>query len=74
MKNNWTRTDLTGHQWFTGKYCHLFGHITDNMLSDTKGVYIDATNGIVGISYFNDWGGATRPRIFCNEDDFRIDE
>ena len=53
----------------------MYGKITSNRLRDSKGVMI-WPDGYMWIAYYDDdeKGYATAPRIFCDEDEFRMIE
>ena len=73
--NNWSKTDLTSQQFIECENHHMYGKITSNRLRDTKGVMI-WPDGYMWIAYYDDdeKGYATAPRIFCDEDEFRMIE
>ena len=71
-ENNWTVTDITS-QWGRNYVSDdIYGQITGNDLSNTKGVCI-SQYGYVCICHFNENGNATEPMIYCNADEFEIE-
>ena len=66
IKQNWSQVDMTTHKCFKdNKGYTCYGKQTDNRLINTNGVKIYPYDGDVDV---------TKPRIFCNEDDFDIYE
>ena len=63
MKSQWETNQEWGY--------HMFGHTTDNRLRNTNGIYINQYGG-VDICHFDEDGSATKPQIYCDEDDFEI--
>ena len=73
-ENIWTIEDMAAHQWNTDKYGYIvYGKMTDNRLRNTNGVKIYPNYG-VHICHFDYTGNGTDPRIYCDEDEFKIHE
>ena len=55
---------MTGHHWLKLDNLHIYGHIKNNKLINTKGIEINESE--VLIAQFNENGTAIRPCIRCD--------
>ena len=51
---------------------HLYGHITDNYLRNTRGIGIFKNE--VHVGFWNEIGDVVEPFIYCNTTDFVVYE